>query len=467
MRLFCSYTQAIFAISLLLVTQQAVTAKGAPRKLKPLSKPQEPIFDTTYVPKPSHFELKIKYSQIVFPKEREPILTGETKVIDLHADDSRNMLRGQVSAEEPESTIHTREYGVKPRFSVDLRKMEAKYAPDIARLMYAEIAAARRRAAGIVAREEPLMKKELQARLPQLDSIPVHKASASSKPLEAGLDQSQKELQKEKPLLDQFNAAKQEAKQSANAKMPQLSAQTGQTGQMPQLPTQTAEMPQFPKLPIGKINFPDNKNLIPNFLAKKPDTTDAEKQLAGELRNAKTKAIPSASDLSAELARAKRQAQDAVKQAQPSMDTILTYLRKSPSTEIPAPGKAPAPTEEDSVSVIKWDEWHARFAGLARNPILNAVNKSNNPSGSNTVEITVRRNHSLSVRVTQAGNTAFDQAIVQAYQSLDGNTGLEFPAGSKRNAITFSIDNKHTGGVPKSVKSQTSIGDQEVLRQNR
>ena len=496
--------QQVILIALLLLAQQnpAAEAKKPAKKLKALSAPQEPIFDASYLPERSRFDASIKYSRIVFPEDPENVLHGEAKMVDLQAGENRNMLRGGVSQEEKTSLIQTREYGIKPRFSVDLRKMEAKYAPDLARMFYSEIAAARRRAAAKVAKYEPEMQKELKGRLPITDSIPVHKASVDSKPLDAAIAKSQ--LEQEKARKDKMNpleAAIDQARRLASG--------------LQQIPNSGGGELKFPRVPVGKpaaIPLPQGGPLaIPEVKGKplampdvhgkplampdvhgkplafpevnaKPlafpevtarplkfpeipntNTTVAMKDLEGKLINANKK-IPEA-ELTAEMERAKKRAHDAVKDGQPAMDAILTHLRVTPSISFPKDStKESTPGDEDSVSIIKWDEWHAKFADLARKPILDAVHNSNNPGGSDTIEIVVKRDHTLSARITTPSNPEFDQAILQAYQSLNGNASLEFPTGSRRNAITFLIDNKHAGGIPTAVKSQTTTGDQERLR---
>jgi hypothetical protein len=145
------------------------------------------------------------------------------------------------------------------------------------------------------------------------------------------------------------------------------------------------------------------------------------------------------------------------------MDAILTHLRKIPPASMPAANTAVS-AQLDSTETIQWDEWHSRFAGLARDPILLAVKKSGNPSGANTIEITVSADKHVTARIVTAGDKKFDQAILQAYQSLNHNPDLAFPAKSRRTSITFLIDNEHKrAGVPSGVDSQTSVGDKEVV----
>jgi hypothetical protein len=145
----------------------------------------------------------------------------------------------------------------------------------------------------------------------------------------------------------------------------------------------------------------------------------------------------------------------------------LTHIRRLPSPTVPTEsGSAPAVDEDTDLKMtILWDAWHAQFADLARDPILKSVGKLNNPSGEDTVEITVTRNHHVFAHLSNPGkNKQFDDAILQSYQSLDGDPRLEYPPGSRRRSITFLIDNEHKEpGAPTAVKSQTTQGDKEVL----
>ncbi len=97
-------------------------------------------------------------------------------------------------------------------------------------------------------------------------------------------------------------------------------------------------------------------------------------------------------------------------------------------------------------------------------PILANVSKAKNPSGSNTIQITVWQDHRIEVKVTKTSTPIFDNAILNAYKTLAGNPGLEFPKHSRRKSITFLVDNEHkSAGVPSGVQSETSK-DREVVR---
>jgi hypothetical protein len=183
--------------------------------------------------------------------------------------------------------------------------------------------------------------------------------------------------------------------------------------------------------------------------------------MSAELERAKI-ATTRPEEVNSQLDDALKQAKTHVSNVQPGLDAILTHTRALPGTTFPDVPKVAA--SGDAYDVVPWDEWHARFAQLARNPILANVSKAKNASGSDTVQITVWRDHRMDAKITKPSNQAFDNAILAAYKQLAGNANLEFPKGSKRPSITFLVDNQHRGaGAPSGVQSQTSLGDREVF----
>jgi hypothetical protein len=122
----------------------------------------------------------------------------------------------------------------------------------------------------------------------------------------------------------------------------------------------------------------------------------------------------------------------------------------------------PSSTTSRYDTALSWDRWYAKMGTIVHDPLLKALDRHGNPSGANTVLVTVWKNHRLSVQVTAPGNPAFDQAIVEAYKSLDNNPAIDFPAGSCRTVVTYFIDNRHaTEGIPIGITKQIIKGDQE------
>jgi hypothetical protein len=208
-----------------------------------------------------------------------------------------------------------------------------------------------------------------------------------------------------------------------------------------------------PQLPLGiGTNSKSNKSSI----------EQVAREMDAQMLRVK-KQTSSAADIDTELRAAKNQSRATLTVAQPSMEAILTHARTLPQKNLP--DLPNASIQSDVEDVIPWDEWHARFAQLARGPIFKNVSGAKSQSGSNTVQIIVGSDHRLTVTLVKPGNPAFDGAILKAYKSLDGNANLAFPRLSHRRSITFLVDNEHKGsGVPTGVESQPSTGDKEIVR---
>lgn len=438
-----------------------------------------PVFDSS-LPKPKVFELNVKHTEMFQPPVE---LHGDTKLIELQAKkDSIEPLRGQVSTDEklPDSTISTVEHDVTPRFFVDLRKLEAKYAPDLAQMMQAALAAARRREAEQIAREEPLMERKLKERKAAPDIVvPTRKdANAASDLLQNKLDQSKKNdvLQANtKGQNLQSAIAEAQAQAAKRPSMPDVSMRmhvqmpANALAKLPDLPVAAlpkVEMPQqnaVPKVQIPEAKPQVNKIPVPKspLVAIPNQLPDRGPKIIPEVRG--NLSVP---DVNSAINAARDKAQRAMNQVAPAVDAVLTYLRK------PASVKDPASTSTelalDAASVIEWDKWHAAFAASARQPILKCVDELGNPSGFNTVQVTVWPNRHIEVRLPKSGtNKLFDEAILKAYRSLEGSAVLAYPKGSRRSSVSFLIDNKHEGaGRPTAVNSQSSVGDKEVIRLN-
>jgi hypothetical protein len=150
--------------------------------------------------------------------------------------------------------------------------------------------------------------------------------------------------------------------------------------------------------------------------------------------------------------------------SQPATDIVLTSMRRVSPVSVPATAAPAGQISGASDTIISWDEWHARFAQLARQPVLSAIARYGNPAGKNTVSIKVTRDHRVAVGLTKSGDARFDQAMLEAYRALDGDPRLEFPSGSKRQLVSFEIDNEHKGTLaPSTVQSTAAVGDKELV----
>lgn len=486
---------------------QTIMAKAAThRKYKKL----EGILDTSLVPEaPPKFKIKIKYSNFVYPKDPSPFLHGNNREVGLTAEANKDVLRGQIAIQNRQSIINTKEHDVKPRFSAELHMLVGKYAPDIEHLMETEIAAARLRTAALVEHQRELMDKELSSLPPTID-LPTPHSNASpeqEKALQSQLEQSNKPNKQDLyrmdialshtpdtgkipsaprnelvipwgdpkslpgvsiPLpskIDTSSSQKQMEQLRAAANLPLPILPSDNPTQVCELPRQKQAPKRFPKAPAS-VPVPVMPPIPKVYTPQIPENM-AKPNLQIPLKSVDANLI--AQTLKGKLAPAQKKAQDLLNQAQQVMDTILTSMRPVPPIHLSSTPKAePIPEDEES-TVIEWNEWHANFAKLAQDPILKFVNKSGNPSGVNTVQITVSPHQKVVVSLfTKSDNNDFDQAILQAYNSLDGNPALKYPAGSRRPSITFLVDNKHTdSGVASGVTSETSLGDKEILRFHR
>ncbi|MBX9686868.1 MAG: hypothetical protein K2X27_09215 [Candidatus Obscuribacterales bacterium] len=447
MRTLLSFQKISILIALLLLA--APELQAAPKKKGKLIM-MTPVFDTSLTPKPPQvFELELKHTQVVYPKDPSLLLHGDTGVVRLTATIKQDVLRSQIENEQKASTVYLKEHGVKAQFFVDFRKLEAKYAPEIAKVMESELIQARLKSQAEVARAKPLMDKELQARPPEAKLPPLPARAdvndPKSKVLDAELSQSAKQAQSQlKDPLQQFQAALTQLAASG-AKMPAFNSAAGR-------------MPELRRKALPSI---------PESSPKKPDLMPAEQELAEQLASAKLKAPDiSTAALNAQMAGAKKLSNTEALKAQPAMDTILSYARRLPDREISKAGETAEEKDLDAQLILKWDDWHARFARIAEAKVLAALTKASNPAGADTVEITVLPDRHLTVKLTQSSNAAFDKAILEAFRALDGSPELAYPAGSRRRSLSFLMDSKLEGGLASKVKSQTAVGDREILRRH-
>ncbi len=430
-----------------------VFAKTAKHKKGPvLAPPLIPLLDAPDRSRSPYFQIGIERKRYIYLRDPNGMLQARTGRFELSA--QKSLLRGRVSEEKHYSSIGTVEHGVRARFSVDLQELTASFAPSLSQLLAAKIETAKRKADDELPKSAKIMDQQLRAQRPSpgMPLLPPRVGLSDptgSNSLESALAQSKSRA---------VQAMQREAQQLAHA--------------LPQSIGNDIAMPSFGKV---TAQMPNGQGASPLTMptATKPDMSSAEQLMNGQLSSKKGK-IPTDSAISAALKRASDNAQNSVQLAQPAMDSILTTLRTVPSLSLPNPAeadkavKADLLSKNDAIMEIEWDKWHAHFAQLARSPILNAIGKNGNPKGSNTVEITVKSNRKVIVRLVTPGSEAFDRAMLQAYRSLDGKTDLVFPSGSRRTEITFLIDNKHTGsGTPSRVTSKTSVGDKETVRLHR
>jgi len=87
--------------------------------------------------------------------------------------------------------------------------------------------------------------------------------------------------------------------------------------------------------------------------------------------------------------------------------------------------------------ILAWERWHKQLSGaiyerwsdIARHP------------GVATVKITVTKNHNITADIMNStGTPAFNSGLLASIQSLNGNPGLTFPSGSRRQIVTYQAD---------------------------
>jgi hypothetical protein len=459
----------VLAVSLLLPVAFAETVKTG--KLTALEGfvEQTPKFDTNLPD--YHFQLGVKQT-VLRGSDRKNLLHAKAKLATLRvkADQfylnttkndlslkaqtakTAHQLQGQVDkngqplqgkvTEVSRSPLNTLERDVRAPFQIDLKKLMSTAAPNLVSAMDLQISEAPVRSAESIARHIAELEPPLNARAPHPDMPVIPPKVKVNANLTRVLDTQIKRSASTTRDATAYGGKKLQGELEQGEKM------HGDGEKFAGL--KVAFVPQLPSS-IGE-NSKSNKSAI--------DQTAYE--MDAQMAHVK-KQTSSASDIDAELRDAKNQSRTKLTVSQPGMEAILTHARNLPQKNIPdLPNVA---VQGDMSDVVAWDEWHARFASLARGPILKNVSGVKNPSGANTVQITVGSNHSLMVSLVKSGNPTFDTAILNAYKSLNGNSNLQFPKLSRRQSITFLVDNEHKGtGIPTGVQSQPSTGDKEIIR---
>lgn len=92
---------------------------------------------------------------------------------------------------------------------------------------------------------------------------------------------------------------------------------------------------------------------------------------------------------------------------------------------------------ESREMMIAWERWHQQLSGA----IYQRWSERAQTPGRATLKITVTRDHHIMPRIlSSSGGREFDADLMDAITSLDGNPGLEFPAKSMRQQVTFEAD---------------------------
>ncbi len=87
--------------------------------------------------------------------------------------------------------------------------------------------------------------------------------------------------------------------------------------------------------------------------------------------------------------------------------------------------------------LLAWERWHKQLSGA----IYERWSDVARYPGVATVKITVSKNHNISADILNStGTPAFNSGLMASIQSLNGNPGLTFPSGSRRQVVTYQAD---------------------------
>jgi hypothetical protein len=87
--------------------------------------------------------------------------------------------------------------------------------------------------------------------------------------------------------------------------------------------------------------------------------------------------------------------------------------------------------------VIAWERWYKQLSAA----IYERWSLVADVAGHAIIRITVTNNRSLNaILVKSSGNSEFDNGLIKAILSLDGNPGLTFPTNSERKSVSLESD---------------------------
>ena len=113
--------------------------------------------------------------------------------------------------------------------------------------------------------------------------------------------------------------------------------------------------------------------------------------------------------------------------------------------------------------VLAWEKWHKQFCETVYYRTCRRTSGTT-AIGSATVRVRVTRDHKLSFELTDhSGSPFIAQAYSDCLQSMDGNPGLTFPAGSQRDDVSFSYQFMRATNIRPGY--DWKHGDYETVRQ--
>jgi hypothetical protein len=101
------------------------------------------------------------------------------------------------------------------------------------------------------------------------------------------------------------------------------------------------------------------------------------------------------------------------------------------------PAAADLDEDKSREMVLAWERWHKQLSGA----IYERWSDVARYPGVATVKITVTKNNAITASILNStGTPAFNSGLLASIESLDGNPGLTFPSGSRRQIVTYQAD---------------------------
>ncbi|HEY9677107.1 MAG TPA: hypothetical protein V6C76_03825 [Drouetiella sp.] len=182
---------------------------------------------------------------------------------------------------------------------------------------------------------------------------------------------------------------------------------------------------------------PSHEDTIPQHISVPPSTANV---LAPPNQNSQLLIPQTKPELAASPQRAE-QTKLRIKQRKKESDkSLIKDLAKTAQNHSSA---APATAVDES---LLWDRWYANVNALVCQALQRTMPKHGNPAGTNRIKITVYADHRLEADIIVGSNTQFNQAVLEAYRSLNGNGELQFPAGTHRTINSY--ETAHIQEIP-------------------
>lgn len=212
-----------------------------------------------------------------------------------------------------------------------------------------------------------------------------------------------------------------------------------------------------PHIAIPDIKIPKNALSEDANLEIETNESVCRNSIRASLRQAQK-------EMDLELANAKRLTQERSKAASSYIEVAFSLQQKVPNIQsVPV---FETPNFVDKEEYVNWDPWHSRFSQLLKPALLRAFREHGNPSGHNTVEVTVHSNYQVEATLIDSSDVEFTKATLDAYKALNGNPGLKFPAGTRKTKTSFYLNHKKNLGLVAGINCNPITGDTEKFYRN-